>query len=292
MKHFQKVGLILSDADSQPVQEIVEYTKRILIANGCRTIEVNNLQYREKRAYPNEILAQLGDCDLFIIFGGDGTFLGIARKVLRLQIPILGVNLGRIGFLVDLDVEAIEENLEDILNGLYTRENRFLLKAYIGEQKERCSLALNDVVIHKTDLSRLIELDLFVDNQYVTTYRADGLIFSTPTGSTAYALSTGGPLIYPTLPAIVIAPICPHTFSHRPIVLPANSNITVRLNREMRYPVNVTCDGQELFEFNLGDALTIESCKTDLTMIHPLEYSFFNILKEKLSWGQPPIERG
>ncbi len=291
MKHFQKVGLILSDESSAKVRAVVDYTRKILEANGCHIVEVNNRQYRSEKEYPEAVLEKLRDRDLFIGFGGDGTFLGIARKVLHLNIPILGVNLGRIGFLVDLDVEAIGKNLEDILNGRYTRENRSLLRSGINGDWGEGSLALNDVVIHKTDVSRLIELDVYVDERYLTTYRADGLIFSTPTGSTAYSLSTGGPLLYPTLPAIIIAPICPHTFSHRPIVLPANSSIRVALNDEMKYPLNVTCDGQEVFEFRKEDYLKIETCRNDLTMIHPLDYSFFNILKEKLSWGHQPMQR-
>lgn len=289
MKHFQNIGLILSDENSPEVREVVERTKRILDDNGCRYYEVDNLPYRST-AYPENVMQRLGACDLLIVFGGDGTFLGIARKVHALNVPLLGVNLGHLGFLVDLDQKAVRENLENILNGEYTRENRFLLSMRINE--ELMSLAMNDVVIHKTQLSRLIELDVNVNGEYLTSYRADGLIFSTPTGSTAYSLSTGGPIIYPTLPAILIAPICPHTFSHRPIVLPSSSAITIQHHPSMEKPVNVTCDGQELFTLKKEDRLSINSNEFDITLIHPLEYSFFSILKEKLSWGLQPSLQG
>lgn len=289
MKNFQKIGLILSNQASPEVVDVVERTKAILNKNDSAYVEVDNKKYRQDSRYPEEILTPLSRCDLIIAFGGDGTFLGIARKINHLNIPVLGVNLGRLGFLTDLDEQAIQENLESILKGEYTRESRFLLQADIEGRAH--SLAMNDVVIHKSELSRMIELDVYVDDQYLSSYRADGLIFSTPTGSTAYSLSTGGPIIYPTLPAILIAPICPHTFSHRPLVIPSSSKIRVVISEGADNYVNVTCDGQELFTLSQEETLTIECAGNPITIIHPLEYSFFTILREKLNWGHQPNSR-
>ncbi len=290
MKNFQKIGLILSNEASPEVVDVVERTKAILDKNNSTYVEVDNKKYRQEWSYPAPILAKLAKCDLIIAFGGDGTFLGIARKINHLNIPVLGVNLGRLGFLTDLDEQAIQENLESILRGEYTREKRFLLHADIEGRAQ--SLAMNDVVIHKSELSRMIELDVYVDDQYLSSYRADGLIFSTPTGSTAYSLSTGGPIIYPTLPAILIAPICPHTFSHRPLVIPSNSKIKVVISEEgTDEHVNVTCDGQELFTLSKEGELNIACAGNPITLIHPLDYSFFTILREKLNWGHQPNSR-
>lgn len=282
MKHFQTIGLILSDINSVAVRSVVEYAKEILNDNHCDYYEVNNKLYRH-RDYPEGVIRKLKECDLLIFFGGDGTFLGLARRVHHLNIPILGVNLGTLGFLVDLDQAAVQENLKNILKGQYTKERRDLLTMRINGEPR--GLALNDVVLHKTRLSRLIELDVYVDNEFLTNYRADGLIFATPTGSTAYSLSVGGPILYPTLSTLLVSPISPHTFSHRPIVLPSSSLFVVRHHHSMEKPVNVTCDGQELFIFNREDELSVKSGESSVTLIHPLEYSFFSILKEKLGWG-------
>ena len=200
------------------------------------------------------------------------------------------MNLGRLGFLTDVDQKTLQTHLSAILEGDVAYEERFLLKASIDNQLR--SYAMNDVVIHKTELSRLIEIDVYVNDHYLSTYRSDGLILATPTGSTAYSLSTGGPIMYPTLPAIVLSPICPHTFSHRPLVIPANCKIDVVTSDREKAPVNVTCDGQELFTLSGDERLTIEPSDNLLTLLHSKDYHYFSILREKLNWGnQPNIRR-
>ncbi len=290
MKKIQKIALILGNRESQEIQEAVTYTKEIIAAHRLECFEVDNFCYRDQLTYPESIMQAISMADLIIVFGGDGTFLGIARKVHQFNIPILGVNLGRLGFLTDLDQQSLSEHLAEILMGDVQFEERFLLKASIdGEFR---SFAMNDVVIHKTELSRLIEIDVYVDQQYLSTYRSDGLILATPTGSTAYSLSTGGPIIYPTLSAIVLSPICPHTFSHRPLVIPSNTQIDVVISDREKNLVNVTCDGQELFTLANGETLTIEPSDHLLTLLHSKDYHYFSILKEKLNWGdQPNIRR-
>lgn len=289
MRKFQKIALILSNKESFEIQEAVARTKAIMDASGASYFEVDNLEYRNKLQYPLEIMGAIAGCDLIIAFGGDGTFLGIARKVHTLNIPVLGVNLGRLGFLTDIDQKMLHTHLSRILAGDVNYEERFLLKASIN--RELRSFAMNDVVIHKTELSRLIEIDVYVNDYYLSTYRSDGLILATPTGSTAYSLSTGGPIMYPTLPAIVISPICPHTFSHRPLVIPANCKIDVVTSDREKEPVHVTCDGQELFSLSEGERLTIEPSEHLLTLLHSEDYHYFSILREKLNWGNQPNNR-
>ncbi|PWD83801.1 NAD(+) kinase [Ignatzschineria cameli] len=286
MRKFQKIALILSNRESDEIQKAVQRTKEVIEACGATTIEVNNVEYRQRLNYPSALLKKISTCDLIIAFGGDGTFLGIARKVHQLNIPVLGVNLGRLGFLTDIDQQMLHTHLRTILEGDVVYEERFLLKASIDQQLR--SYAMNDVVIHKTELSRLIEIDVYVNQRYLSTYRADGLIIATPTGSTAYSLSTGGPIMYPTLPAIIIAPICPHTFSHRPLVIPADCEIEVVTSDREKEAVHVTCDGQELFSLSDGERLTIEPSTHPLTLLHSKNYHYFSILREKLNWGDHP----
>lgn len=290
MKKFQKIALILSNKASREIQEAVVRTKKIMDEHGASYFEVDNLEYRSKLSYPEEIMIEISSCDLIIAFGGDGTFLGIARKVHHFNIPVLGVNLGRLGFLTDIDQRTLHTHLSTILEGDVAFEERFLLKASISGEFR--SFAMNDVVIHKTELSRLIEIDVYVNDHYLSTYRSDGLILATPTGSTAYSLSTGGPIMYPSLPAIVLSPICPHTFSHRPLVIPANCKIDVVTSDREKEPVNVTCDGQELFTLSNSETLTIEPSEHPLRLLHSKDYHYFSILREKLNWGnQPNIRR-
>ncbi|GHA02973.1 NAD(+) kinase [Ignatzschineria ureiclastica] len=289
MKKIQKIALILGNRESQEIQEAVTYTKEIIASHQLECFEVDNFGYRGNLTYPEPIMQAISETDLIIVFGGDGTFLGIARKVHQFNIPLLGVNLGRLGFLTDLDQQSLSEHLSEIIVGDVQFEERFLLKASIDGDFR--SFAMNDVVIHKTELSRLIEIDVYVDQQYLSTYRSDGLILATPTGSTAYSLSTGGPIIYPTLPAIVLSPICPHTFSHRPLVIPSNSRIDVVISDREKNPVNITCDGQELFTLSSGETLTIEPSDHLLTLLHSKDYHYFSILKEKLNWGNQPNVR-
>lgn len=290
MRKFQKIALVLSNKESLEIQEAVARTKEIMDIHGARYFEVNNIEHRNKLSFPADIMAAISTCDLIIAFGGDGTFLGIARKVHHFNIPVLGVNLGRLGFLTDIDQKTLHTHLSAILEGDVNYEERFLLKASIDGDLR--SFAMNDVVIHKTELSRLIEIDVYVNDHYLSTYRADGLILATPTGSTAYSLSTGGPIMYPSLPAIVISPICPHTLSHRPLVIPSNCKIDVVTSDREKEPVHVTCDGQELFSLSNGEQLTIEPSSHPLTLLHAKDYNYFSILREKLNWGnQPNIRR-
>ncbi len=231
----------------------------------------------------NELGKQI---DLAIVIGGDGTLLQAARSLHQYNIPILGINLGRLGFLVDLAPYNLRTSIPQILAGHYQEEHRHMLKAQLLDQPTVSGLALNDVVIHKPEVAHLVEIGVYVDDCFITNYRADGLIISTPTGSSAYALSSGGPLISPTLPAILLAPICPHTLTHRPIVLPAQSTLKIKLCETQVSVARISCDGQLLSSFTQQDSLIVQCASTPLRLIHPDNYDYFNILRNKLNWGQ------
>lgn len=286
MNNFKKVALVSRNNVSNPsFGSIIQTAENVLKENGCEFVLLS-LPPNDSDEIKNMLENAVKDCDLIIIFGGDGTFLGIARKACHLNIPFVGINLGRLGFLTDIRETDLKASLQCILNGEYTTEERELIRVIIEDKVD--SFALNDVVIHQRSISRMIELDVFVDDKYLTSYWADGVIFATPTGSTAYALSSGGPLVYPTLSAILVVPISPHTFSHRPIVLPTDRKIQVKLKDNVDHVVSVSCDGQVVFDFSPGEELNLMSSAAKITLIHPSNYSYFEILRAKLNWGHHP----
>ena len=224
------------------------------------------------------------NCELAIVVGGDGSLLHAARKMIRHDIPLVGVNLGRLGFLVDISPDRMEESLSSILRGEYVEDRRFLLQADIGADRQL--LALNDVVLHKWNIARMIEFETSINGKFVDSQRSDGIIVSTPTGSTAYALSGGGPLLEPSLDAIVLVPICPHRLSNRPIVVHGSSEISIdTCGRTEPSHVRVTCDGQSCEKLNPGDKLVIRKYPKSIRLFHPQNHDHFNLLRAKLGWG-------
>jgi NAD+ kinase len=228
--------------------------------------------------------------DLVIVVGGDGTLLHAARVLASQKTPLLGINQGRLGFLVDISPNEMLPHLDAILNGRYEQENRFLLEVNMGDEStaELPTLAFNDVVLHKWNIARMIEFESYVDGQLVNDQRSDGLIVSTPTGSTAYALSGGGPLLHPSLNAIVMVPICPHTLSNRPIVVDGDSEIEIRLNLAHAEDVQITCDGQSTLPLMPGESVRIRKAEHPVRLIHPEGYDYYSILRAKLGWGKNP----
>ena len=224
-------------------------------------------------------------CELIIVVGGDGTLLNAARSLAHTSVPLIGINLGRLGFLTDVSPDMMQICMDEILTGHYIEEERFLLHASILRNGEHISdsYAFNDVVMHKWDIARMIEIDTFIDGNFVSTIRADGLIVSTPTGSTAYALSGGGPIIQSNLDAVVLVPICPHTMSNRPIVVDANSRIEVIVGTS--HQAQVTCDGQINLGLVANDRVVIKKHPKPVRLIHPPSYDYFDILRAKLRWG-------
>ena len=225
--------------------------------------------------------------DLIISLGGDGTLLNIAPLVERPEVPILGVNLGALGFITEVAVDELEPVLNKTLSGDYEVEKRMTLEVRVLGKNGRAHKfrVLNDVVIAKGARSRIIDLETYVGKDYLCTYRADGLIISTPTGSTAYSLAAAGPILEPTLGAIVLAPICPHTLTHRPIVVPSNAVIRVTL-RSFGDTVILIPDGQQGIRLNNGDRVEARDYGLPVSLIKLPSRSYYEILREKLKWGE------
>ncbi len=223
--------------------------------------------------------------DLAIVVGGDGTMLTAARAFVQHNIPLVGVNRGRFGFLTDLEAENMLDSIGSILAGEYDREERMLLSGAMQRDGELITqgYALNDVVINKNGAAKLIELEVHINGQFVHTQRSDGLIISTPTGTTAYSLSAGGPILHPALDAIALVPICPHTLSNRPIAINGTSRIEVTLMRAEDACVHF--DGQLHSALLEGDKMIIRRAQESITLLHPRGHSHFAMLREKLNWG-------
>jgi len=225
--------------------------------------------------------------DLLIVLGGDGTFLSVGRLIGKKDTPILGINLGGLGFLTEVKLDDLYPVLESVLNGDYRVDKRLMLQTHVHRQGERIAQysVLNDVVITKGALARMITLTTYIDSKFVTTYRADGLIISTPTGSTAYSLAAGGPIVYPDLNVIVLSPICPHSLTNRPIVIPDTSKVEVILESENE-DVLLTLDGQVGFALRARDVVEIRKAEKGITLIQPKERNYYEILRTKLKWGE------
>jgi NAD+ kinase len=225
--------------------------------------------------------------DLLIVLGGDGTLLSAARLAAAHKVPILAVNLGGLGFLTTVSLDELYPILEEIFSNQYRVSERVMLLAEILREGNvvRRQIALNDAVLNKAALARIMDLELRVDGEYVTTYKADGLILSTPTGSTAYSLAAGGPIIYPVVEAFVITPICPHTLTNRPLVIPDSARIEIEFRSEDD-SVFLTFDGQVGIELARGDRIHISKAPEKLYLVRPSKKTYFEILRSKLKWGE------
>lgn len=285
---FQKIGIIGKFNDPGIGPTLAALCDILDDHRLTLTLETSAAQALPERGYASADLADLGrNCDLAIILGGDGTLLHAARTLVDSDIPLVGVNLGRLGFLVDISPANMRERLGEILAGHYHEEQRFLLEATVERDGQRVhhGNAFNDVVIHKWNSVRMIEFETRVDGLLVNSQRSDGLIVSTPTGSTAYALSAGGPILDPSLNAIVLVPVCPHTLSNRPLVVSGDSQIDVCIKDGHQQHARVTFDGQTNFALHDGDKVRIARKAKAVTLIHPAGHDQFQILRAKLRWG-------
>jgi NAD+ kinase len=232
-------------------------------------------------------------CDLAVIVGGDGTLLNAARSLADYNVPLVGINLGHLGFLTDISPGQMTECMDQILRGDYRMEERFLLACSVTRAGKPVSTgnAFNEVAIHKWNVARMIELETYINGRLLYNLRSDGLIVSTPTGSTAYALSAGGPILDPTLDAIVVVPVCPHTMSHRPIVVDGGSEIEVTIGNGNRDHAQVTCDGQVTFDLTAGDRLRIHKQAKPVRLVHLPRHDHYELLRAKLNWAENPKNR-
>lgn len=287
MEQFQKIGIIGRKAEG--AFEAFTALTSFLLSRQLEVV-VGEMMSQIVPDHGLEIVPRdvIGDvCDLIVVIGGDGSLLGAARDLAHYKVPVLGVNRGRLGFLTDVLPEEIEAKVGAVLEGNYEKDKRFLVDTFVlrGDEIIGQADALNDVVVNSGKSSSMIEMDLYVDNEFVNTQRSDGLIVSTPTGSTAYSLSGGGPIMHPKLDAIVMVPMFPHTLTSRPIVVSGDSEIKIHIPETNRFELPVVCDGQLNLSAAPGDTVLIKKKPHKLQLIHPTGHSFYASCRDKLGWG-------
>lgn len=293
MSNFKTVGIIGKKRDAR-VGPTLARLAALLRKLGCTVlVDAASADHIDDPDCRYASVEELGArCDLLVVVGGDGTLLSAARALARTGVPILGINQGRLGFMVDVTPDEMDATLTQIFAGDYVSEERLLLTASIirdnGRQTDGPFLAINDVVIRNQAAVRMLDFSTWIGSEFISQHRADGFIVSTPTGSTAYALSGGGPVLHPSLQALALVPICPHTLSDRPIVVGSDRPVRIVLGGGEGTRAMFTCDGQTNESINPGDAIEISRAKETLRLIHPANYNYFNILRNKLHWGRAP----
>ncbi len=278
MKPIKSIGIIANSSKENAVEQ-AERLRDWLSDRGVKVFLETKLNGEgdETREFVSLI-------DMVVVFGGDGTLLVAARLVKKYGVPIVGINLGGFGFMTVINLNEMFDVMEIILRGDYKTSRRMMLDASVGEKE--CSV-LNDIVISRGGLSRMVNLETSVDDKYLATFKADGLIISTPTGSTAYSLSTGGPIVFPEHNLIIINPICPHSLTNRPIMLPPESTIKVKLMDEEE-GVKVAMDGQVVNVLQSGEAITIRKSKYHINIVDSPLRGYLEVLRTKLGWGGSP----
>ncbi|TFH69210.1 NAD(+) kinase [Gammaproteobacteria bacterium LSUCC0057] len=285
--HFTTVALLAS-VKVEAVSATLEKLEQYLLSEGCEVLfEQSTAELMAHNPASLPIAEFAGRVDLSIVVGGDGSMLSAARKIAASGIPMLGINRGRLGFLTDISPDELAERVAPVLRGHYTVSQRFMLDARISRNGELLNRgrAVNDVVLHPGRSVRMMEFDLYVDKQFVYSQSSDGVIVATPTGSTAYALSAGGPILFPELDAIIVVPLNPHTLSSRPITLSGSACIELQVSARNELMPLVTCDGHNDFVTQPGDVITITKHPDALLLIHPQDHNFYQICRSKLGWG-------
>lgn len=285
MKKFNKIAIMGRPRDIG----FIETLSSLISFLQVRTVNIF-LHHSIAELSPTHDLPTITDSeleqqvDLVIVIGGDGSLLRAARIAAEQNIPVLGINRGRLGFLTDIRPDALQQ-VGEVLDGHYQEETRFLLTATMhnGDKQFAKDSALNDVVLQPANIAHMIEFEILINQQFVCSQRADGLIITTPTGSTAYALSAGGPILHPKLDAIVLVSICSHTLSSRPIVVEGNSEIELVVHQN-DIPAFISCDGQQRIPIPAGGKIKIHKKSKQLRLIHPLDYNYFETLRAKLGW--------
>jgi NAD+ kinase len=289
---IKRIGVVVKPHQPEALETLCRLTawlnQRGIALVGGPEIERERVEHETGcviASVPQEELAP--GVDLMLVLGGDGTMIATARMIGDVEVPVIGVNYGGLGYLAEFPIAELFPALEAIMGGEYKLEPRLMLAVELwrGQELVTRSRVLNDVVINKSALARIIEIEASLNDQFVNSFRADGLIVATPTGSTAYNLSAGGPVIYPSMNAVVITPICPFTLSNRPIVVPDDSLIEVRLITE-KEEVALTLDGQVGFPLQAGDRAVIRKSKTTFNLVQPANRNYFDVLRDKLKWGR------
>jgi NAD+ kinase len=292
MSPIKRIGIILKPHQPDALKTICDLVawlaQRGITLVGGPEIERERIEHQTGCPVDQVESEQLATrVDLILVLGGDGTMIATARLVGDQEIAVLGVNYGGLGYLAEFRIEELYVGLESILSGNYRLDKRVMLTVELhrGDEVVTKNRVLNDVVINKSALARIIEIEAYLNQQYVNSFRADGLIVSTPTGSTAYNLSAGGPVIFPSMNAVVITPICPFTLSNRPIVVPDDATIELTLKTDQE-DVSLTLDGQVGFPLNVGDKVVIHKSRTTFNLIQPTNRNYFEVLRDKLRWGR------
>ncbi|HAM50900.1 MAG TPA: NAD(+) kinase [Nitrospiraceae bacterium] len=289
---MKKIGIICKTGKPEPLEILKDLLPWLRGKSAKVFVDTAAAQALGIEGYPPSEIINLSE--VIVVLGGDGTMLSVARLVSEKSLPILGVNAGGLGFITEIQRKDAFDAMERVLSGGYIYEDRLMLTTHVLRNGEKITeyTALNDLVINKGALARMVDLETFIDGVYVTKFRADGLIIATPTGSTAYCLSAGGPILYPTMESIVYIPICPHILTNRPIVLPSTVMIEIVFGSPAE-DVYLTVDGQLGFSLQRNDTVVIEKSPFKTRLLVPSERDFFELLRTKLGWGErsPKIQR-
>ena len=288
MSDFQRIGLVGRLGHAATVDSLLRLLTFLRGRDVQVTMDEKTASLLPEGNYAVHDREQLSaDCDLIIVVGGDGSLLGVARTVASLGVPVIGINRGRLGFLTDIMPDEVETRLAAVMDGEYTEESRFLLEFEVrrNDQLLPGGCALNDIVLHPGTAAQMIDFELFIDGQFVNSQQSDGLIVATPTGSTAYSLSAGGPIMHPSLNAMVLVPMYPHSLSSRPLVVDADSVICVRVVKQRSIVPLVSSDGAANFTTEPGDEIIIRKKADPLRLIHPLDHNYYETCRSKLGWG-------
>lgn len=289
---IKTVGVIGKHADDAALPTLVALC-RLLREMGCEVlVDEGHAALAAAESLPAVAREVLGRrCQLIVVVGGDGTLLGAGRTLARSGVPLLGINQGRLGFMVDVRPEAMREALHTVLAGDGVADDRLLLTMVVRHadgHAEPPSYAVNDVVLRNFANIRMLDFETWLGDEFISEHRADGMIVSSPTGSTAYALSGGGPVVHPSVSALTLVPICPHTMSDRPIVVPATAAVRIVLRGPAPAMATVTCDGQVSRPLRPGDTIEVARAEYPLRLVHPRGYRYFSLLRDKLHWGRGP----
>mgnify|MGYP000193820736 FL=1 len=283
--HFKRIGLFIRKDDPVMENAVIQVTEFLL--SKSLTVFIN-----EPLGFLTEIeVVSISEfpqaCDLTIAIGGDGTLLSASRALSGANIPLVGINIGRLGFLADVTLAKLEQQLSEILKGDYREDTRFLMHAsVINGDEHSVGKAMNDVVVHAHQSLHMIEFETYINGRFLNSQRADGLVVATPTGSTAYAMSAGGPILDVDLDALVLASVCPHTLSNRPLVVAASSVIDIVLSENNTTSAMVTCDGRPGHILQPGDTIRIARHSSNIKLLHLENHDHYSILRAKLEWGR------